>query len=160
MRRRRGGEERKDSAFPHPFHLMTDAFLAPDRPTWARKPFWESVVKEYCLLGSEKLSGSKAALVSWARGFSCLKVPRAPESPGGVTRMFCSFKPAFLLLMCTAQMGGFTPSVYPLPDILSGAVESLRGMAPVCGIFQLSVSFVSRRNCFPQLEILLYSFMF
>lgn len=66
------------------------------------------------------------------------------------TRMYCSDK----------GTGGLTPTVCPLPDIHLGAVGLPRGMLTFCERFQLCVSFVSRRNRFPQLESLLYSFMF
>lgn len=159
-------EERKDVT-PSPFHLMNDAFLASDRPTRALRWFWESVVKDSCLLGSaKKLIRSKAVLESRVQGVSCLKVPKAPESLWCVTRMFCSFNtsqawfPATHMYCSGKGASGLIPTVCPLPDLHSGAGDFLRGMPTFCERFQLSVSFVSRRNCFPQLEILLYSFMF
>lgn len=152
---------------PSQFHLMNDAFLAPDRPMCALKQFWESVINESCLLGyDKKLMGSKAVLESQVQGVSCLKGPRAPESLRCVTRMFRNFNtsqawfPATRMYCSDKGPGGPTPTVCPLPHIHSGAGDFLRGMPTFYERFQLSASFVSRRNCFPQLEILLYSFMF
>lgn len=80
--------------------------------------------------------------------------------------MFCSSNtsqawfPATRMYSSDKGTGGLTPTVCLLPDIHSGAIDFPRGMPTFCERFQLSVSFVFRRNCFPQLESLLYSFMF
>lgn len=88
---RDGKKEKVPYTPPPPFCLIKGAFLAPDRHTQALKQFWESVVTEYCLLGSgKKPTGHKAALELWAWGLSFLKVTKAPESPCCITRMFCS----------------------------------------------------------------------
>lgn len=146
--------------------MIKGAFLAPDRPTRALKQFWESIVKEYCLLGSGmKLTGSEAAL--WAQGVRCSEVSKAPESHG-VLLAACSaastaLKPGSLLLLCIVHLRARVASLPLSPYYLTSTRELLifsETCQPSVRYFSYLSFFVSRRNCFPQLEILLYSFMF